>query len=81
MGLIESILAGLVIALISAIAGKHIAEKKLDVIINRMQRIDLSMVRIEQILNQLDDMKNNEDLIFERLRTVENKVSVLEHRS
>jgi hypothetical protein len=74
----EVILGGILLALVGAISGKVISDRKLVQVSNRLYQLELIMVRVEEVLKEINDIKHDTDVLFDRLRLSETRVTVLE---
>jgi len=71
----ETILGGIILALVSAFIGKAIADVKISRLITKITAIELLLVRLESKFSDLDDLKKDIDILYDRIRLLENRCS------
>ena len=78
MGL-EAIFGGIIVALISGIIGKALADVKITKIVDKMTNIEMIVNRLEAKLDDIDTIKHDIEQLFDRVRELERDLAV--HKS
>ena len=78
MSIAATIVSGLLIAIVSGVAGKALADIKVQRLNQELTEIKIILARIETTLIEIPQIKEYTEELFGRVRDVEGKVLVIE---
>ncbi len=80
MGIMETLLIGLVTMLVTALTTKAINDKKNNSLTTKITDMEKVMIRIDTHLAEFKNLKDNDEEIFNRLRNIEIDLGVVKEQ-